>query len=44
MLKHQSKVGELRDFLDQIYNKIGGTQEDLNSCLTMKLSRYPRTL
>ena len=31
MLKHQSKVGELRDFLDQIYNKIGGTQEDLNS-------------
>ncbi len=31
MLKQQAKVAELRTFLDQIYNKIGGTQEDLKS-------------
>jgi DNA-directed RNA polymerase subunit beta len=31
MLKAQAKVKELRDLLDSIYNKIGGSQEDLAS-------------
>ena len=31
MLKQQAKVKEVRDFLDQVYNKIGGNQEDLGS-------------
>jgi DNA-directed RNA polymerase subunit beta len=31
MLKQQAKVKEIRDFLDQVYNKIGGNQEDLGS-------------
>jgi len=31
MLKQQVKVKEIRDFLDQVYNKIGGNQEDLGS-------------
>ncbi|NBS12737.1 MAG: DNA-directed RNA polymerase subunit beta, partial [Gammaproteobacteria bacterium] len=31
MLKAQTKVAELRKFLDQIYNKVGGIQEDLDS-------------
>jgi DNA-directed RNA polymerase subunit beta len=31
MLNAQAKVKELRDFLDAIYNKIGGSQEDLAS-------------
>jgi DNA-directed RNA polymerase subunit beta len=31
MLKAQVKIAELRSFLDQIYNKVGGIQEDLDS-------------
>ncbi|WP_296283348.1 DNA-directed RNA polymerase subunit beta [uncultured Acinetobacter sp.] len=31
MLKEQRTVLELRDFLDKIYNKVGGEQEDLDS-------------
>jgi DNA-directed RNA polymerase subunit beta len=31
MLKQQAKAKEIRDFLDQVYNKIGGNQEDLGS-------------
>lgn len=31
MLKEQRTVLELRDFLDKIYNKVGGQQEDLDS-------------
>ncbi len=31
MLKAQAKAKELRDLLDSIYNKIGGSQEDLAS-------------
>ncbi len=31
MLEEQRKIGELREFLDEIYNKVGGRQEDLNS-------------
>ena len=31
MLKAQVKIAELRSFLDQIYNKVGGMQEDLDS-------------
>ena len=31
MLEEQRKVAELRDFLDEIYNKIGGRQENLNA-------------
>ena len=31
MIKQQRAMADLRDFLDKIYNKVGGTQEDLNS-------------
>ncbi|MCG7222743.1 DNA-directed RNA polymerase subunit beta [Acinetobacter sp. AG3] len=31
MMKEQRTVLELRDFLDKIYNKVGGEQEDLDS-------------
>ena len=31
MLEEQRKVAELRDFLDEIYNKIGGRQENIDS-------------
>ncbi|MGV7484866.1 hypothetical protein PJI22_29365, partial [Mycobacterium kansasii] len=31
MLKAQRTVLELRGFLDKIYNKVGGEQEDLDS-------------
>jgi DNA-directed RNA polymerase subunit beta len=31
-VKQQRTVAELRDFLDKIYNKVGGEQEEL--CLT----------
>ena len=31
MLNQQAKVKDVRDFLDQVYNKIGGNQEDLDS-------------
>ncbi|MCJ8145668.1 DNA-directed RNA polymerase subunit beta [Acinetobacter sp. A3.8] len=31
MIKQQRAMTDLRDFLDKIYNKVGGTQEDLNS-------------
>ena len=31
MLRQQRAVADLRDFMDKIYNKVGGTQEDLNS-------------
>jgi DNA-directed RNA polymerase subunit beta len=31
MLKEQRTVLELREFLDKIYNKVGGEQEDLDS-------------
>ena len=31
MLNQQIKVKEIRDFLDQVYNKIGGNQEELGS-------------
>ncbi len=31
MLKQQRTVFELREFLDKIYNKVGGEQEDLDS-------------
>ncbi len=33
MLKEQRTVLELRDFLDKIYNKVGGEQEDLDILL-----------
>ena len=31
MLNQQAKVKEIRSFLDRVYNKIGGNQEDLDS-------------
>ena len=31
MLNQQAKVKEIRGFLDRVYNKIGGNQEDLDS-------------
>ncbi|SFM88420.1 DNA-directed RNA polymerase subunit beta [Halopseudomonas yangmingensis] len=31
MLEEQRKVAELREFLDEVYNKVGGRQEDLGS-------------
>jgi DNA-directed RNA polymerase subunit beta len=31
MLKEQRTVIELREFLDKIYNKVGGEQEELDS-------------
>ncbi|MDO4426631.1 MAG: DNA-directed RNA polymerase subunit beta [Moraxella sp.] len=31
MMKAQAAVGELREFLDKIYNKVGGEQVDLDS-------------
>ena len=31
MLNQQAKVKEIREFLDQVYNKIGGNQEELDS-------------
>ena len=31
MINQQAKVKEIRDFLDQVYNKIGGNQEELGS-------------
>ncbi len=31
MLKQQRAIADLRDFLDKIYNKVGGEQEELNS-------------
>ena len=31
MLKEQRTIAELREFLDKIYNKVGGEQEDLDS-------------
>src|SRR5574344_3129570 len=31
MLKQQREIAELREFLDKIYNKVGGEQEDLDS-------------
>ncbi|MEC8886824.1 MAG: DNA-directed RNA polymerase subunit beta [Pseudomonadota bacterium] len=31
MIKQQRAMADLRDFLDKIYNKVGGTQENLDS-------------
>ena len=31
MINQQAKLKEVRDFLDQVYNKIGGNQEELGS-------------
>ncbi|TVP87584.1 MAG: DNA-directed RNA polymerase subunit beta, partial [Pseudomonadaceae bacterium] len=31
MLDEQRKVADLREFLDEVYNKVGGRQEDLNT-------------
>ena len=31
MINQQAKLKEIRDFLDQVYNKIGGNQEELGS-------------
>ncbi|MFU8925327.1 DNA-directed RNA polymerase subunit beta [Acinetobacter puyangensis] len=31
MLQQQRTIAELRDFMDKIYNKVGGEQEELNS-------------
>ncbi len=44
MLKREAKVTEMRGFLDKIYNKIGGSQEDLNSLTDPEIMALSRNL
>jgi DNA-directed RNA polymerase subunit beta len=44
MLEQQRKVGELREFLDQVYNSVGGRQVDLPALTDQEILELARNL